>query len=193
MEGSTVYVINKEQDKRTMRFAGRAYVLPPNEKTPVPFEAAALWFGDPRAAQDIAAVRDEDSDVVTWVPDRDSELRRLTVRYGGDDNARFPDIEIQDLDGNVMHTPIDDPEGEHVFPVVTTLTENQRKDQRIAALEDKLDRLMSMLGGDTGKVTDPLTDEPVSDESLHADPPSSSPEGLPDADEPPKPKGRPVK
>lgn len=199
MEGSTVYVINKEPNRRTYKFAGRSYILEPDEKVPVPFEAATLWFGDPRAAQDIMSVRDADSDVVSWVPDRDSELRRLTVRYGGDDHAKFPEVEIQDLEGNVLHSVIEDPEGEHVLPAVTTLSESQLKDKKIDDLMARLERMEAMLTGNSGQVEQPLTEEPVdlppvtesSGDSGNAD----AAEGIPDADETPgtKPKGRTIK
>lgn len=194
MEGTMVYVINKGTDKRTFMYANRNYVLEPNKEIPVPFEAAALWFGDPRSSETIAAVRDEQTNSIqTWVPDRDSELRRLLVRYGGEDNARLPDdIVIMTMEGKELYSAAADPEGEHVTPIQTSVSEAQAKDAKIASLEERLARMEAMLTGDSGKVEKPLTgeQEPEPDEV----PPITSDSGaadIPEADESPgnKPKG----
>lgn len=204
MENTTVYVVNKETNPKTYMFAGRRYLLKPDEKVPVPFEAASLWFGDPRAAQDIISVRDPDTDVVSWVPDRDSEMRRLTVRYGGDGNTRFPEVEVQDLDGNVLHSVLEDPEGEYVLPTVTTLSESAQKDRKIANLEERLERMEAMLSGrmadatgdikgsdaeDTG--VDLANDETITVEASG----DASAADVPEADEagPVKGKGKPLR
>lgn len=193
MEGTMVYVTNRGTDKRTFMYANRNYVLEPNKKIPVPFEAAALWFGDPRSSETIAAIRDDNNNVQTWVPDRDSELRRLQVRYGGEDNARLPDdIVIETMEGDELYSAAQDPDGEHVTPIQTSVSEAQAKDAKIASLEERLARMEALLTGDSGKVEKPLTgeQEPEPDEV----PPitnDSGAEGIPDADETPgnKPKG----
>lgn len=211
MDYSTVYVINKEADPRTYQYDGRRYRLEPNKKIPVPFAAAALWLGDPRASGNIASVSDEETGAVAWVPDRDSEHRRLVVRYGGEDHYQFPKMEVQDLDGNTVHTVVSDPEGDHVMTVEQTVDEAKAKDDRIAALEAKVNQLLSVMGdNETGNRTEgdseggiaplkmdqnlPGSDEGVANQGGGKSTTNPDPgDDIPGADENPKGKGRPVK
>lgn len=159
---STVYVIWKGTNPKTEMFNSRRYVLKPDEKTPVPFEAVCLWYGDPRSAANVSAIRNDVDETVTFVPDRDSEIRRLTARYGGDDNVRFPDVEVVDLNGKSLFSVVEDPEGEHVLPAVSTRSESAAKDRKIASLEARLERMETMLMNvDSGQVQHPITNEPL--------------------------------
>lgn len=204
--GDTVYVINKESNPRTEMFSGRRYVLNPNEKIPVPWEAAVLWYGDPRSSENIASLRDPLTDATSFIPDRESEVRRLVVRYGGDEHARFPDVEILDLDGNNLYSVIEDPEGSHVMPARATVDEVAEKDRKISTLESRLARLEGLLTGNPdqpGDVKGQDADDDVSDPDevvdvgKQAEGGDASAADVPEADEAPatpsKGKGRPIR
>lgn len=162
--GDQVYVINQDPYPHTFKWGGKKYVLEPEKKVPVPFEAMVLWAGDPRSADSMRSFREGAS--VSFIPDRDSEVRRLTVKYGGDNDRVFPKLSFKDLDDNKITTVIDDPEGKEVLTANVTVMQNEEQAEKIKALEDKLARVMATLEGTpAGHAANPDTPEPVNTES----------------------------
>lgn len=143
--GDQVYVVNQDPHPWTFKWGGKKYVLEPEKKTPVPFEAMVLWAGDPRSSDSMRSFRE--GAAVSFIPDRDSELRRLTVKYGGDNDAVYPKLSFYDLDDNPITTVIDDPEGKEVLTANVTIMQNEEQAEKIKALEDKLARVMATLEG----------------------------------------------
>lgn len=151
--GDHVYIINEDVQPYTFKFERRRYVLEPNKKNPVPFEAAVLWTGDPRATDKMQSVRTEGGDVL-FIPDRESEVRRLKVKYGGEENYQFPNIAVTTLDDQPIVTVLQDPEGNTVNPAVVTVEANTIASDRIRSLEEKLARLTALLEPEAGELTD---------------------------------------
>lgn len=115
--GDMLYVENLKDEPFTITWNGRPFALTPNRRRPVPFEAVAAWFGDPRSGGSVQSIRHENGEVA-FVPDRDSERRRLRAKYGhilGDENSFMehlvPHVKVTDLDDNEITTVLDDPTG----------------------------------------------------------------------------------
>lgn len=141
------FVRVKSQDERDWRFMwnSRPYPLPAGGDVLMPFECAALWFGDPRSSTNVMSIRDEQG-VVTWVGDRATEVRRLRTKYDnqfGDETqiVNAPKVEVYDLDDNRIYTVLDDPQGDTTSLVTNTVADQatllaqlQRQDRMIRAL-----------------------------------------------------------
>lgn len=148
--GDIVRVVNRGEDAFTIAWDNRQYRLNPSEDVFVPFEAAALWFGDPRSSDTIQSVRNEQG-LVAFVPDRDSEVRRLRVKYGnigGDE--RFvhpaPEVEVFTLSNVRITTPLDDPEGREVNAATPTLADQDSLLEQVQRQQAQIDFLLQQLG-----------------------------------------------
>src|SRR4051812_31898248 len=116
--GDIVRAVNTGGAVFTIGWDSKQYKLEPGKDTFIPFEAACLWFGDPRSTNSIQSIKNQHG-MVSFVPDRDSEVRRLRVKYGniGGDERYVdpgPSVDLFDLEGNQITTVLDDPEGEDV-------------------------------------------------------------------------------
>lgn len=159
--GTTVKVINKGNRPFSIGYDGRTYPLTPSKPSFVPAEAAILWFGDPRSTDSTASFKNP-SGVVTVIPDRASEVRRLCVKYGyvsggelefltkegihSDNNV--PKVEVwgtgEDEDES-LPIVLNDPEGSSVTPVTVTAADQsdlialvKAQSQQILALQQHL-------------------------------------------------------
>ncbi len=113
--GELVTATNVGSYPFTVEYASKKYVLAPNKSTRLPFEAACLWFGDPRSGPNVRAVRHE-SGMVEWIPDRSTEVRRLRLKYGnhfGDERGldEAPSVDVETMDGDRIPTVIQYPDG----------------------------------------------------------------------------------
>jgi hypothetical protein len=179
----------KNLDSATYEFMYNSipYRVPANGEASLPFEAAALWFGDPRSGGAIASTKDRQG-LTGWVPDRDTEVRRLRVKYGivGGTETSFPEeqiphVELYDIDGNrVMHA-LDDPTGENVNVAVPTQAQQADLQSQVANLTKQVEALLA--GSATAQAA--ADDAPVAPEpSPELEPeqePSASPPTIPAA------------
>lgn len=89
------------------QYASVPYVAQPGDAILVPFDAACLWFGDPRLS---------DRPTLSQY-DRKDEYDRVFHRSGyavkevGGEEYTIPDYAIEDLEGNPIYMTLWDPEG----------------------------------------------------------------------------------
>lgn len=150
-----------DEDPFTFQWDSRAYPAAVGKETFVPFEAVAVAMGDPRSAETVASVRDEGGNV-SFVVDRATELRRLIVLYDNemDDNNEgpmyAPDASVTDLEGEPIKTVLDDPAGESVTPVQTTILDRDQLMQQI----QRQQRLIEQLADEQDIELPEVDDEP---------------------------------
>lgn len=134
----------------SMAWDSRQYAVPPGGEGFIPFEAVKLYFGDPRSTEKIQSLHTE-TGVVSFIPDRATEVRRLNTLYGapfGDESivrGDVPSAEIHTLEGERITTVIEDPAGESTAPFQPTVSDNaslmamiQRQQQHIELLMQKV-------------------------------------------------------
>ena len=143
--GEIVRAINKGNMPLTMTYASRDYVLHPDREAAVPFDTMVLYFGDPRAMAQIRSIKDSFG-IVTWIPDRDTEVRRLRVKWGiqgGDsrDVLLSIPVEFYDFEGNRIETVVDDPRGDRINLQPQTVSEVDLLKQQIVVLQARQDQM----------------------------------------------------
>lgn len=160
--GDIVRVVNNGDQPFTIGWDSRQYRLEPGKDTFVPFEACCLWFGDPRSTNSIQSAKNQHG-IVSFIPDRDSEIRRLRVKYGnigGDE--RFvdpaPDVTIYDLTGEQIVTVLDDPSGDSITVAQPTVVDQSNLIATIERQQAQINLLLENLGlqkkaEGTGEVT----------------------------------------
>lgn len=162
--GDIVRVVNEGDQPFTIGWDSKQYKLEPGKDAFVPFEAACLWFGDPRSGNAVASLRNQHG-LVSFVPDRDTEVRRLRVKYGnigGDE--RFvdpaPSVSVYDLEGDRITTVLDDPEGANVTVASPSVAEQSDLVALVQKQQRQIDLLLSQMGleKDTGENTQGLDD-----------------------------------
>lgn len=138
-----VRVRNPRKDPYKDQYANVKYTIPPGGEVIVPWQAAALWLGDPRVVDDenrgLFARADELHRVLTRMGSGGLDDRRLSEA----DRARadHPGIEVYDIDSNRIEMLVDDPEGENVVPAAFVRAE---KDDLYAEL-DRVKALQAQL------------------------------------------------
>lgn len=178
-DGDLVKVVNNEAGRVfTVQWGGRKWKLEPEKAVVIPFEAYSLWFGDPRSSDVVSNVRN--NDVVTMIPDRESEKRRLAVKYGdpGDGSGAYPKVTAWAIasggDGEEQQITgvMDDPDAETVaLATPPTVSDSESARKRVDQLEQQLNDLRQMIanqGSTTEEVIPPTSDEadgPPEDES----------------------------
>ena len=120
----------------TLMWDSRPYLVKVGETAFAPFEAVSVATGDPRSGASTTSIRD-DAGNVGWVVDRPTEVRRLRTLYDnqtGDlgEILFAPVLEVENLEGERVRTVLDDPEGDSVIPVQTTLLD---RDQLLAQIQ----------------------------------------------------------
>ncbi len=115
------------------------YVIPPTGSDYIPFEAVKLFFGDPRATDKTRSARDTRG-LVSFIPDRAAEVRRLRLLYAhgfgdytGAEGAdvvwefdKIPHMRVETLQGQRIFTVLDDPSGSSVLPAISTQADDDR-------------------------------------------------------------------
>jgi hypothetical protein len=134
----------------TIQYNSRKYVLPVGQDVFLPFEAAMLWFGDPRANEGAQSLR-LDSGVVTWLADRPTEVRRLHHLYDGqfsDESqiANYPIVQVWTLQNERIPTVLDDPSGENIIPAKISQSENEMLRLQMAKMQQQMEALTQRLG-----------------------------------------------
>lgn len=160
----------------TLTWNSRDYRCPVGQEVIVPFEAVKVALGDPRAAENIGSHRDPFG-IVSWIPDRASEIRRLRALYdnqsGQEDEVlpgSHPLVEVSDLDGNRIPTVLDDPTGESVFSSRPTVADANE----LIEMVRRQQRTIDMLVEKQGITQDDLPNDSASVEGDDADLPSDS-------------------
>lgn len=124
--GDFVTVTNEGDQVINWMFDSRPYRIEPGKSSPIPFEVAVLWLGDPRAAGAVQSQRDGRG-VTAFIPDRATEVRRLKIKYGdpsGDENVidltksmHYPHVSVKTMEGDPIDFVLTDPTGEKSTPV----------------------------------------------------------------------------
>lgn len=153
--GDTVLVENLSNNQFSIEYDSRSYALPPNKPTYVPFEAVALWFGDPRSTSTMTQITGDNPQMI---PSRDDEVRRLSVKWGhqtgnvhdylsgNDENSPVPKIKVLTIDGSKpITTVLDDPAGESTTPAFISNASVATQDQLIKKQQDQIDTLTQIL------------------------------------------------
>lgn len=121
-----VMAVNEGEGAVTLMYDSRTYRLEPSKAVPMPFAAACLWFGDPRASESVQSLRDARG-LVAFIPDRDTEVRRLRAKYDnqmGDERVitGAPSVSLYSIPENErIYTVLDDPDGDRVIESSTTI------------------------------------------------------------------------
>lgn len=189
--GDVLHVKNKGSKPLVLAYDSRRHVIEPGATRPIPFEAAALYFGDPRSGGAVQSKRDEVGRV-SFIADRATEVRRLRTLYDvhpqnvnadggqewGDETqlpaSAIPNVEVHDYDGNPVRMVIHDPAGDHISPAQITVSENDqlrilvnRQQQMIETLAQRLGvdpisgRDVPAFTGADGEATQPADEEEV--------------------------------
>lgn len=180
--GDIVRALNKSQQAITLRHGSRDYVMHPFKETAIPFDCMVLYFGDPRATKVIRSVKDSFG-IVTWIPDRESEVRRLRVKWGvvkgdarqvftSDSETQLPDVQFMDFDGNTIITVVKDPFGEHVETATQTVSEVELLREQVIRQGAMIDQLVA-----SSRPT-PVDDE-ITASGLETDGPEVAPPATP--------------
>src|SRR5215831_4025841 len=157
--GSIVKVTNEHPTRFFRGFWDLAeYVIPPGGTEFMPFEAMKLFFGDPRAVDQVRSSRDSKG-LVAFLPDRAGEVRRLRLLYDhgfGDytgkegpdvvwEADKIPQVRVTTLKNERVFTVLDDPQGTTVLPAATTISQDaelkdvvRQQGQLIRSLMDRL-------------------------------------------------------
>lgn len=114
--GDVVRVHNLDDTDYEFMWDSVGYVVPANGDGMMPFEAMANWFGDPRSTSSIRSNTDHKG-LRGWIPDRETEVRRLRMKYGveqGDERVirEHPNVEVYTASGERVLTVLDDPSGQ---------------------------------------------------------------------------------
>jgi hypothetical protein len=151
--GDVVMARNLGTRPLTLTYGGRKYDVPVEKQVAIPFDCMTLWFGDPRATDAIRSVRDE-AGIVTWVPDRATEVRRLRLKWGQITGSEetvtegprdVPKVEFSDFDGRQIFSVVDDPFGDHISPVQITRAENDDLRALVLRQQDQIDAMAKMM------------------------------------------------
>jgi hypothetical protein len=186
--GDVVVAINNESLPFTITYNKRDYPLRPGQTTFVPFEAACLALGDPRAQENIRSYKGIDG-LVAFIPDRATEVRRLRAKYGAvygpettlegyfdngknqvGDPIHIPDITITTPDGEKMWMVVEDPAGAHSEDATISVSDNEGMLAQLKRQQAQIDLLVSQITSDNpntklGTVSEEGDVVPPSDDS----------------------------
>lgn len=119
------------------KFSNQLYTILPDSEAFVPWDAMALWMGNPDV-RDVGRNRD-----------RTDLYRRLRVRYGvyehEDRLVNLPKLEAYDIDGRRITTVLDDPEGKTVTAASASTADQENLRSQVNALSSQLQAVLAML------------------------------------------------
>jgi hypothetical protein len=149
--GQMVRVINKGPNPLTIKYNRIKYILEPEIEKVIPYEAAQVWFGDPRSAAEIRTIVTDDG-MPQMIYPRRHEVRRLRAKYGniegiGDESEiqECPTIEMYNLDGERITTVLEDPHGNSVNQASVTVADNATTQSMIRQQQKQIELLMAEL------------------------------------------------
>lgn len=162
----------QENTPLTVGWNGRETHLQIGKKVFVQLEAATNAFGDPRSAVAAQAIPmgDPQSGERLFIPDRASEVRRLRLRYGildGNDTDFYnvhgvflaPRVKLETESGDEIISVLDDPHGNTVNQVATTVQQNSDKDALFEHLTKQVEALTLLVQGKQDANPAPSLDE----------------------------------
>lgn len=178
--GDVVVATNNESLPITIKYNKREYKLTPNVPVFIPFEAACLWYGDPRSVGDIKSYTGLDG-LVAFIPDRATEVRRLRQKYGavyGDDRQIagsfkddpdnpghpgdpifIPDVTITTPEGDKLWMVVEDPFGDHAETAIVSVSSNQDMLAQLKRQQAQIDLLLAQMNGTEAEGIPTLSDE----------------------------------
>lgn len=162
-ESTVVRVTNTAGAKFVGKYANNRYVIEPGQTAIVPYYAAVLWFGDPRATNVgdarltqyrahevdrlsakyglIGAPFYSDQDTVTTTVDGEKvELRYVDARH-----PNLPRCTVETVDGDRLITVIDDPAGDHLTAQPQTVKQARATEDAVQGLQRQMQVLMAEL------------------------------------------------
>ena len=142
----------------TLEWNSRRFTILPGQEDVVPFEVVQTYFGDPRATDITVSVREHPNAMPEWIPDRQTECRRLYQYYlpsefgtnrvsfrefvPGDRSSfangisdRAPNVEVYTVSGDRVYTVLDDPYGDRVIAAVPTRSDREALDHQMRSLQ----------------------------------------------------------
>lgn len=147
--GQMVRVINKGPNPLTIKYNRMKYILEPDKEKFIPYEAAQLWFGDPRTTAEIRTLVLEDGQKQMLYP-RQYEVRRLRAKYGnlegvGDETTiqDCPNVEMYNTEGERIYTVLEDPKGDTTNPALISASDNATTQSLIRQQQKQIDILMA--------------------------------------------------
>lgn len=136
----------------TIKWGSRKYVLPTGKTVVIPAEAVCLWFGEPGALEVVTPITDPVNGHKSFLPDRQSEIRRLRFKYGAGDGdettfagARVPDVDITTLDDEPVITVLQDPLGKNVNPSFQSVDDRDNLLNLVQRQQKQINSLMQTL------------------------------------------------
>ena len=141
---------SSREDALSIMWDSKPYLLQPGQDSFIPFEAAALWFGDPRSSEKVKSNRDNRG-LVGFIPDRATEVRRLRTKYGNEGGSdelvhMYPLVEVFSLEGDRITTVLDDPAGDTVTAAKPSVSDNTQLLAIVHKQQQTIDLLMSKVG-----------------------------------------------
>lgn len=193
-----VRVVNEGSKPFVGKYDGEKFTIAPKSESLIPYGAMILWLGDPEARNIDERRRF-----------RVAELNRLHIKYGAYEDedlweANRPRLKAHTLDGDLIPTVVEDPEGILANVDLTSTDEDVMVRRELEQLRAQQDRIEQMLADGTLQVVAPgtaapgpqlpppddevkveLTPEPeVEPETLPAPSAASSQSNTPPVDEP---------
>lgn len=111
---SLLKVVNNDESETVIfGYANQVYAIKPGRTGLVPFEGVCIKLGDPRSGPEVTKIVTDDGRKF-MIPNRSSEMRRLSVLYGVYDQDRVDSILA--AMPNVSVTNLDDDAEPIVFP-----------------------------------------------------------------------------
>lgn len=128
----------------------------------VPWDAAVIWFGNPRAVNN------------QKYPARDEEYNRILTRYGGFGDiaaweANRPRVEVFTTDGERLFPVMDDPEGEKI-PTADLRSADEQRDAEMIAMKAAIRELQAALANRGQEIEIGQSAEPLEDDTPQAPP-----------------------
>lgn len=151
-QGNVTDVTHDDQKPLTLYWDSRPYVCEVGKDQFVPFEAMMVAFGDPRSGATVSTQRDPAGNVL-FVSDRATEVRRLRTLYdnqlGVEGEILYaPEATVTDVEGDQIKTVLDDPSGDSVIPVQTTLLDREELLNQLQRQQRMIETLASAQGID---------------------------------------------
>lgn len=149
--GQFVRAINKGEHELTIRYNRMKYKLEPEKERLIPWEAAQLWFGDPRTSAEMKFIENEDGSKQMLYP-RQAEVRRLRAKYGNLEGQsdetivpNCPTVEIYTGEGHRVVTVLEDPKGETSNPALISRADDTTTANLLKKQQKQIDMLMKEL------------------------------------------------
>lgn len=162
-ESTVVRVTNDGTAKFVAKYANNRYSIEPGSAAIVPYYAAVLWFGDPRATnigdKRITQFRAHEVDRLSakyglvgapFYSDEDTvtvnvDGEKIELRYVDARHPNLPRCTVETVDGERLVTVIDDPAGDHLTAQPQTVKQARQTEDAVRSLQNQMQVLMAEL------------------------------------------------